>query len=815
MSSSDANNPRFTHTRIQHRLEPTVSGVASPDSANSLQSTSSEPMSRKGTTDVERRKGGFPIPLIGNLIDHTKSSADVAGLPKTESKKFGKSRHFPHPLRRKHRTDTAPVENAKPRHMFKTFTELASPAPGSRPEPRPSHDPYFTAENAVHLAARLRFFMKFREESELNDSINYANVRREMWLDWYKKFLRGVEVELAEVETALERESKYSKGGSSIQAVPHLTVDQQRSLAGKKRLMSMMNDLANSAVMTDFPVTNPTSGTTLPVQNQDQVSLIKFWHTQIYKKMTNSESLVLPITRHLIKLQRTSSQSGPYQQVPLEQIAVLSNQRILNKVQETDVKEDTNLLTSWEVCFDEKNFHTNSINISDRTSILYDEKNHGYLPGQELPKNPSFISTFFDTQDLTKEETEFFQRFSSFTTTGYTQLPLRNASQAAVLCQDFWLTVTKNEVLPALQEIHRVLKPGGVLQMPVFDFEVINEMKHENPDGSFSQEADPDELLAHLVWSEMVKIANEEGTETNMSRSIMKLMYDAGFSKVSYTMVTYPQVSTLSDVGSTTESHAATGLDKHFSFGSPASSSQKARSQETSPVYNRVNESPRSAAFGDRATKRQSSLGLSPTTPAPLRPLQPVRPSSLRTNSTEAVRESNADSATQGSFDGSTRTGSVLSTITSASSRTLDAETPAGEGHRSSTATGTSSNTAPTSISSAGYRDERMNSFFELFSNYIEMIVMFKFGVLNIDKLVSDVDGDPDKLRRRLALIRMFIGYKAHGINFLEKAREDSLAKKEKRPTKDFERGRARDDNPTHRIRNEGIAYFFIFVAKK
>ncbi|GMF90689.1 unnamed protein product [[Candida] boidinii] len=67
-----------------------------------------------------------------------------------------------------------------------------------------------------------------------------------------------------------------------------------------------------------------------------------------------------------------------------------------------------------------------------------------------------------------------------------------------------------------------------------------------------------------------------------------------------------------------------------------------------------------------------------------------------------------------------------------------------------------------------GYKDGRINSFFELFASNIEYNMMCKFGGFDIDQMIEESKGNVQILSRKLEFLKAFVNYKLKGDSSLD-----------------------------------------------
>ncbi|GME72939.1 unnamed protein product [[Candida] boidinii] len=474
----------------------------------------------------------------------------------------------------------------------------------------------------------LKVYENAIENFHSNDSLNFANSRKDLWVEWYRKYLISLSTKIEEIEQILN-----SPLSSPVQQQDELRRASTRTNSTffnpstTSDILSNLNDPASRRLASLNP-TNPRIPVRAPQQQQQQQQqqpqfqdslpmghsssvsanysshhntnasmkraasvsasifsnsgssdslqstalaasssadttsatlqltmlkdtqriLISLWCIQIFKKLLSSESQLLPKTRAAIKAVRENEGTDPTTKEDTPEILILINQYFSNEYDSTGIA-NSDCVTGWQMVHDEPECHVNVVNIGQKLVTIYDPHKKGYLNDPQLKeKNPQFFSSILpdNIQNATQHQRAFFSKYSSFATDSYTHIPVKNDSQSVVYWPELSYIAKKSDILESLKEIHRVLKPFGAAQFQILDVSVLN-----GPIDSANLETiakDPHELLAHRIWYELGRQTEEKGYISNLVSKIVPLLYEAGFRKVSYSLVAYPQVSTLMEL---------------------------------------------------------------------------------------------------------------------------------------------------------------------------------------------------------------------------------------------------------------------------
>lgn len=138
--------------------------------------------------------------------------------------------------------------------------------------------------------------------------------------------------------------------------------------------------------------------------------------------------------------------------------------------------------------------------------------------------------------------------------------PFPSNSFDVISTNSLWYTITKDEWLPAMEEMWRILKPGGYIELLVCDFEVLginNKVSSANTINSTNEPNEPSEsnndtnntfdaltyfreIPGAQWWSPLFETAISLNLDLAPSARTPKLLYDAGFENVASAPMALP-----------------------------------------------------------------------------------------------------------------------------------------------------------------------------------------------------------------------------------------------------------------------------------
>ncbi|OWB56233.1 hypothetical protein B5S28_g2127 [[Candida] boidinii] len=719
------------------------------------------------------------------------------------------------------------------------------------------------------------------ENFDSNDTLNFANSRKDLWVEWYRKYLITLSTKIEEIEQivnsplnnpiqqqdelrrastrtnstffnpsttsdilsnlndpASRRLTSLNPANSRIPARSQQQQQQQQQQqpqfqealpmghsssisanypshhntnTSMKRAASVSASIFSNSSSSDssqstavapsssIGATSNTSGKDLKltILQDTQRILVSLWCIQIFKKLLSSESQLLPKTKSAIKAVRESEGTDPTAKEDPPEILILINQYFSNEYDSTGFA-NFDCVTGWQMVHDEPECHVNVVNIGQKLVTIYDPYKKGYLNDPQLKdKNPQFFNPVLpdNVQNATQHQRTFFSKYSSFATDSYLHIPMKTNSQSVVYCPDLSYIAKKSDILESLKEIHRVLKPFGAAQFQILDVSVLNGLVDNANLETISK--DPHELLAHKIWYELGKQTEEKGYISNLISKIVPLLYEAGFRKVSYSLVAYPQVSTIMELStddfayndniqpSSNDSSSGAANPKgssipnqNYSFNTgnnasahnPSVSTNNSRMSTFTTDYINAG-SYSSTPYGGPSTpgagnNNNNYSGIAPNTPTSNNiPLpEPMSTSITPPPHTLADPLTSAYGASPGASSNQTTPRQIKAKT---SVDPLESNDRRAFGLRSSVTSQQSelynNNSYSKDVPYGGYKDGRINSFFELFASNIEYKMMCKFGGFDIDQMIEESNGNVQYLSRKLEFLKAFINYKLKG----------------------------------------------------
>ncbi|ODV85098.1 hypothetical protein CANARDRAFT_222671 [[Candida] arabinofermentans NRRL YB-2248] len=415
-----------------------------------------------------------------------------------------------------------------------------------------------------------RFFLKHMDDSDINDPINYALSRRDLWLSWYKRFLTGLRAEIADYENLIKEKERLDRQSiHSASSYKHIKSEADYKLRTKLHDLSSIApppiDYVNSSMFQD-----------------KRIILILLWYLQILKKLLDQPTL---ISREILeKLGNSKETVDPSIKPQLQEVTVVTCNKMIGEL-DTESQSNESIYTEgsiysanvefingWQVRHDNRDLHTNFVSITKKYHRMIDISGKGYLPPELLAENPSFTTPLLDSEffrfKLNDQQREFLKSYSSFTTPSMDKIPLRSNSQSCVTCADFTLTATEDNLESSLAEFHRIIKPNGFLQLYLWDIDQVHAKSLNH------QATDPNEYVRQEIWQRMAKLSKDKNRIIpDITNRIISSLKQQGFKKVKISHVGYPQITTLSEpVESHSQSHSAS-----FSESDPYSTSYQDR----------------------------------------------------------------------------------------------------------------------------------------------------------------------------------------------------------------------------------------------
>lgn len=344
----------------------------------------------------------------------------------------------------------------------------------------------------------LKFFLNYMDESDPNDIFDYSITRNSLWNQTIarqlNKILRildsytgsGLFSDQASVQSESESASAIStvasvptsaSASASVSASPSTPASAVASISSKKTTPPQLHPLPSLDEINE-------------VTFQDQrVTLLLLWNNQIFNKLSNEFNILTELLKHhppgsdLCIV--TTNKLKPYNYPKSSPLATLFKYHTLPSQLE--------LIDGWQLRHDFPDFKTNLISVTDKFQVILDLRNAGHLSTDILEATPHFNdfafldSNFIDSKFDANEKT-FIENYSSFTTPSVVTVPLDTQSQNLIYSPDFSRLVNnKDDVINAIQEFDRLLKPKGSLLITLFDIISFKNISSGNHDCSLSE----------------------------------------------------------------------------------------------------------------------------------------------------------------------------------------------------------------------------------------------------------------------------------------------------------------------------------------
>lgn len=387
------------------------------------------------------------------------------------------------------------------------------------PVRRSARSPSFRKQREK-LVLQYQFFKKFQLKSRLSDSIDYAPLR----LDSMSEFLQ-----ISYDQAAEEIAKNFLKDPSQASSRSSSTTSFTRQFPE-----ASTNPTPNPFGSQDLALANDVNNSILPPDKMRTI-LLYLWMAQAWKLLLKGNSIIIPQAKGA----RDDHKSLDMEHNPSRQICLLQNQqRQVGYVvddEELFDESELNWIIGWQVLFDEPDYWINSVFFEDwelRPQVVFDPNSVGISANDELthdpkqPKSPLLHLTESDRYG-------FLKNYSQYTTNSYKSIPLKTASQGIVYCHDLDISLRKEDWPSALAEIHRVLIPKGRVQFIMRDFHLYS-----------ANDDDNSEKPADEIWNIVTERAKREGFELQPSRHIFRLLKEAKFKDIKYTLLTLPKIVT-------------------------------------------------------------------------------------------------------------------------------------------------------------------------------------------------------------------------------------------------------------------------------
>lgn len=361
---------------------------------------------------------------------------------------------------------------------------------------------------------QLQFFLKYMDDSELNDPINYAVTRRDLYLMWRTKSLNTLQqrIELYEKQIKLKPTVTSSKMEPTLSDCYNLPeVDKLRK------------DLF-----------------------QDQrVILLVLWYRQVFKLIMDEKSVA-------------SQLIGPKSKDSADKaVCIVTCNKLGTPFQADSLREEIfsgniahsgiEFVHGWELRHEMEWIQTNVVTIWDEYSRLYDPKGLGYLPPEVLKGNPQFktdvLSARLKEYPPGSRERHFFEMYASFTSPTAMLLPLRDQSQDYLICESLPnFVANQQELHSALKDMHRVIKPNGTIYIHAVDVDPLARFTQQQKEATISSAS---EWARYKMSQKLSLFINEKGGMlTDATKHIAEELKSCGFTNVRSSYVGYPVIET-------------------------------------------------------------------------------------------------------------------------------------------------------------------------------------------------------------------------------------------------------------------------------
>lgn len=321
----------------------------------------------------------------------------------------------------------------------------------------------------------LRFFLKYMDDGDWDDALNYAGMRNDLWRGWIKRMFTKFDSLIDKWENDTNYiEIPRQAVEFSIASVPDVSVIDKEIFHDRK------------------------------------ITLLLLWHAQILKRVMNQPLILKQLTATMkedceICIVTTnklkSKYAGPDEYLPRVLRAHISPAHL-------------EFIDGWQMRHDVKKFKINFVTLCDRYQALLDLRNAGTLPDDLQQQYPhfndySFLSKEFTENYMNEEEKKFLYGYSSFAAPNISKIPLKGGNHGLVYSPDFSrLVKSEIEMEKAFKEFHRLLKPGGKIYIQILD---LNPISKSNTRVGFSNkeaiEVCKEEYTRLLINSELAKFA--------------------------------------------------------------------------------------------------------------------------------------------------------------------------------------------------------------------------------------------------------------------------------------------------------------------
>lgn len=400
----------------------------------------------------------------------------------------------------------------------------------------------------------LRFFMKYMDDSEVNDPLTYAMTRRDMWLLWYRKYLWKLWGRIKVYEGVRER---IGSAGSA-ESAGHSHADNPRagnSHAGDSRAR------ADSAGFSDqFLSTLPSPEAIVGRFFQDRrIVLSLLWYLQIYTKMVRQDEILRDLVARSHKPHICVVTTNKMDTFKTRMCA----QSIARILENSIIEVNLEFIDGWYVRHLTHNTQVNVVAVADRMRTLTDQNGYGQLAPALAPANPQFaqpsLSRQFFEYELGNRERSFLADYSSFTSPSAARIPLASASQTCVVVDDMSALLDSadehsagegsagsgDSLAPIIAEFKRVLKPDGTVYLQLWDIDP--DSQHDAAHRKNAQDMGINEYVRYSIWRRMARYCRAKRIALpDPTAHIVGALERAGFCDVKAAFVGYPMISSSS-----------------------------------------------------------------------------------------------------------------------------------------------------------------------------------------------------------------------------------------------------------------------------
>ncbi|VEU21618.1 DEKNAAC102712 [Brettanomyces naardenensis] len=378
----------------------------------------------------------------------------------------------------------------------------------------------------------LRFFLKYMDDSEFNDPLAYAITRRDMWLLWYRKYLLKLKERIALYESLVsERRLLLSKKASPKQS---------------QRLSSSLPPLPSVAIVRKG------------MFQDRRVLLSLLWYLQIFKKLVHQPAILKGIFKNMANVADAEEDPSSVQTTP--EVCILTTNKLGTSgeavamaapylPENSIAAANIEFIDGWHLRHETEHTHVNVVTVADKLQTLTDIQGKGYLTPEVELENPQFNSAPLDNDfyqyQLGEREKEFMRNYSSFTTTGVSQIPLRDSSQSCIVAEDLTSCVDDPDSLAeTLEEFARVLKPDGSIYLQLWDIDPCSQVPQQQAESRIRNSY---EFVRYRMWQKISAYSEKRSLALpDITRRIVPALRRAGFKHVRTTFVGYPLLSTTS-----------------------------------------------------------------------------------------------------------------------------------------------------------------------------------------------------------------------------------------------------------------------------